>query len=459
MKLPEVSYARSGDLAIAYQVIGEGPIDLVFARGFAGDLVSTWEQPLLVRHIEALSSFSRVLMLDKRGSGLSDRVREVPTLETRMDDYRAVMDDAGSEQAMFWIGTEGARLAALFAATYPERTLGLALINPTARSLRTDEYPWAPTDEEWRRTLAEVRGGWGRRDYLERLLLELAPTKANDDEFRDWFVWHMRRSFSPGAALAFFRMMMASDVTDVLSAVRVPTLILYGADQVDPARYFADRIAGAELEEIPGLTGEAGYTWLDSATHDLAVGLLRDFAARLRPRGEPERVLVTLLFVDMVGSTERAASIGDRAWREELAAYHALVRREVARFRGREIDDAGDGFLVSFDGPARAVRCARVLSEAAHRSGLEVRAGIHTGECEVHGQKLAGIAVHIGARIASLADPGQVLVSNTVKDLVAGSGLEFDDRGEHELKGVPGPWHLYAADRDEESEDRAATRP
>jgi class 3 adenylate cyclase len=450
VRLPEVNYARSGDLAIAYQVIGDGPVDLVFARGFAGDLVSTWEQPLLVRHIEALSSFSRVLMLDKRGSGLSDRVREVPTLETRMDDLRAVMDDAGSDQAMFWIGTEGARLAALFAATYPERTLGLVLINPSARGLRTAEYPWAPTEEQWRRTLVEVRDGWGKRDYLERLLMELAPAGGDDEAFRDWFVWHMRRSLSPGAALAFFRMMMASDVTDVLSAVRVPTLILNGADHVEPARYFADRIAGAEQVEIPGLTGEAGYTWLDDRTHELAIGRIKEFASRLTPRGEPERVLVTLLFIDMVGSTERAASIGDRAWREELGAYHALVRRELARFRGREIDDAGDGFLASFDGPARAVRCGMVVREGARRVGLEVRAGVHTGECEVQGEKLAGIAVHIGARVAGLAGPGQVFVSSTVRDLVAGSGLEFEDRGEHGLKGVPGEWRLYSADRDQD---------
>jgi class 3 adenylate cyclase/pimeloyl-ACP methyl ester carboxylesterase len=441
---PDVHYARSGDVAIAYQVIGEGPVDLVFARGFAGDLGSTWEQPLLVRQVTGLASFTRVLMLDKRGTGLSDRVREVPTLETRMDDLRAVMDDVGSEQAVLWTAQEGVRLAVLFAATYPERTAGLVLLDPSASGARTPDYPWAPTEQEWRTRLAEVREGWGTRDFFERFLREWAPTMADDEAFQEWFVWHMRRSLSPGAALAFFRMMKESDVTDVLPAVRVPTLILYKASEPGPARYFAERMPNCEVAEIPGLVGESAYVWVDDRTHEWTLREIERFVSSLRQRGEPERVLATVLFIDMVASTERAASIGDRAWRETLTRYHALVRRELATFRGREIDVVGDGFLASFDGPARAIRCAVSVRDAVRGEGLEVRAGLHTGECEVHGEKLAGIAVHTGARVAALAAPGEVIVSSTIKDLVAGSGIVFEDRGERELKGVPGEWRIYA---------------
>jgi class 3 adenylate cyclase/pimeloyl-ACP methyl ester carboxylesterase len=443
VKLPEVHYARSGDVAIAYQVVGEGPVDVIFARGFAGDLVSSWEQPLLVKHVEGLAAFSRVLMFDKRGTGLSDGVRQVPTLETRMDDVRAVMDDAGSEQAVLWTGQEGTRLAVLFAATYPERTAGLVLIVPSARGTRSADYPWAPTEEEWRHRLAEIRERWGRRDYLEQLLVELAPTRKDDEAFRDWFVWHMRRSLSPGAALSFFRMMMDSDVTDVLSAVRVPTLIFYSPTEPGPAHYFAEQMGKAELAELPGLEGEAGLSWVDEHLRDVALERMEQFVSALPKPQEQERVLATVLFVDMVGSTEKAASLGDRLWRQALDRFHALVRRELARHRGREIDAAGDGFLASFDGPARAIRCAVAIREAL-RETAPVRAGVHTGECEVQGEKLAGIAVHTGSRIAGLAQPGEVLVSQTVKDLVAGSGIQFEDRGVRELKGVPGEWRLHA---------------
>jgi class 3 adenylate cyclase len=442
--IPEVYYARSGDVSIAYQVVGEGPVDLVFARGFAGDLISTWEQPLLVKHVEGLAKFSRVLMLDKRGTGLSDRVREVPTLESRIDDIRAVMDDVGSERAAVWIGTEGAGLAVLFAATAPERVGGLVLVDPVARGIRSPDYPWARTEEEWRRRLAEVREGWGRRDFLEALLEEMAPAKASDEGFRDWFVWHMRRSLSPGAALALYRTMMESDVTEVLPTVRVPTLIFAKPSNPGPARYFGDRMPNATLEELPGLTGAAAYTWTDDALHDLALRRIERFVSKLTEGAEPERVLATVLFIDLVGSTEKAVSLGDRAWREALAGFQAMVRRELARFRGREIDVAGDGFLASFDGPARAISCAVAVRDAVRAVGLEVRAGLHTGECEVHGDKLAGIAVHTGARIAGQAAPGQVLVSQTVKDLVAGSGLRFDDQGTRRLKGIPDEFRLHA---------------
>ncbi len=442
MQPPEVQYARSGDVAIAYQVVGDGPVDLVFVRGFAGDLLSAWEQPLLVRFITDLAAFARVLMLDKRGTGLSDRVREVPTLETRMDDLRAVMDEAGSEQAVLWTGHEGARLTTLFAATYPERAAGLVLFDPSAKGRRTPDYPWALTKEEWRRRLAEIRDGWGRATFLDALLAEWAPTKRDDPEFRAWFHAHMRRGLSPGSALAFFRMMMDSDVSDVLPAVRVPTVVLSSPAERGPGEYFARRIPGARLVELPSLRGN--YHWVDEEAHEIAMRETERLATAVGPEAAPDRVLATVLFTDIVGSTQRAASLGDAAWRELLAAHHALVRAELSRFRGEEQDSAGDAFFATFDGPARAIQCARAIAAGLRELGLEVRAGLHTGECELAAGKVAGIAVHTGARVAALAGPGEVLVSSTVKDLVAGSGIEFDERGEHKLKGVPGEWRLYA---------------
>jgi len=439
--IPEVHYARSGEVSIAYQVIGDGPVDLVFVRGITGDLLSTWDQRLLIRHVLGLAENGRLLMLDKRGTGLSDRVGGVPTLETRMDDVRAVMDAAGSERAVLWSGMEGSRITTLFAATYPERTSALIVLNPTAKGRPTPDYPWAPSDDDWRQTLREVREGWGEREYFHRLLRSQSPAMADDEGFRAWFVTHMRRSLSPGAAMAFHRMAMEADVADVLPAVRVPTLILYSPEAREPAAYFARHIPDNELRELPTMRGE--YTWVDDATHEATMAAVRDFLAKLNPQGEPDRILATVLFTDIVGSTERAAELGDRGWTDLLAAHHARARTELARYRGREIDTAGDGFLATFDGPARAVRCAQAIVEAVRDLGIEVRAGVHTGEVEVDGDAVRGIAVHIGARVAALADPSQVLVSSTVKDLVAGSGLSFEDAGEHELKGVPDRWRLY----------------
>ena len=442
MEIPDVQYARSGDVAIAYQVVGEGSVDVVYARGMSGDLLSSWDEPLLARHFTDLARFSRLLTLDKRGTGLSDRVREVPTLETRMDDIRAVMDAAGSERAFLWSGHEGTRSAILFAATYPERTTGLVLLEPSVRGTATPDYPWAPTEKEWRGRLAEVRAGWGRRDFFETLLREWVPTMAGDEGFTDWYVEHMRRSLSPGAALSFFRTMMDADVTDVLPAVRVPTLILCKRSERAESTYVAERIPGAELRELSGFVGM--FTWIDDDVHEQTIRETERFVTGVGGLQEPERILTTVLFTDIVGSTERAAQLGDRAWRELIARHHAAVRSEIARFRGREIDTAGDGVFASFDGPARAIACAHAIRRTLGDLGLDIRAGVHTGECELDGGKLRGIAVHIGARVAHQAAPGEVLVSSTVKDLVAGSGLEFEDRGAHELKGVPGEWRLFA---------------
>jgi class 3 adenylate cyclase len=439
---PEVSYARSGDVAIAYQVVGAGPHDLVFVRGTTGDLLSTWEQPLLARHVTDLARSARVLLLDKRGTGLSDRVREVQSIETTMDDVRAVMDAAGSERAALWTGSTSTGIGVLFAATYPERCAGLIIFDPQVKGTRSDDYPWAPTEEEWREQLAAVRAGWGERGYLEELARERAPEVAGDDGFRDWFVWHMRRSLSPGAALTTSRALMELDVRDVLAAVRVPTLVIAHPARPGPAHYTAERIRGAELAELPPLRGI--YSWVDDDAHRATMEATERFVAKLSGRVGAERVLATILFTDIVGSTERAATLGDSAWRQLLERHHAVVRRELARFQGRELDTAGDGFFAAFDGPARAVLAASAIRDSLRALELEVRAGLHTGECEVSDGKVAGIAVSIGARIASLAEPGEILVSSTVKDLVAGSDLRFEARGEHRLKGVPEPWRLFA---------------
>jgi class 3 adenylate cyclase len=439
---PDVSYARSGEVAIAYQLLGTGPPDLVFVRGIAGDLLSTWEQPLLVRHVEGLAAHGRVLMLDKRGTGLSDRVREVQSLETAMDDVRAVMDAVGSENAVLWTGATSTGIGVLFAATYPERCSGLVLFDPRIKGIRSADYPWANTEDEWREQLAKVRAGWGERGYLENLAREWAPEVAADESFRDWFVWHMRRSLSPGAALTSFRAAMELDVSDVLAAVRVPTLVIPRPALPSPGHYTAARIRDAETAELPEFRGL--YTWVDDEAHRATMEATERFVSRLiRPAGS-ERVLATILFTDIVGSTELAARIGDSAWRELVQRHHAIVRGELARFHGRELDTAGDGFFASFDGPARAVQAASAIRDALLPLGIQIRSGLHTGECEVSDGKITGIAVSIGARISSLAAPGEILVSSTVKDLVAGSGLAFEDRGDRQLKGVPDTWRLFA---------------
>lgn len=439
---PDVQYARSGEVAIAYQVFGDGPVDLVFARGFAGDLSTTWEQPLLVRQLESFAAMARVLMLDKRGTGLSDGFREPPTLETRMDDLRLVMDGVGSERALLWSAQDGARLALLFAATYPERTAGLVLYDPHATSRRDDDYPWAPDDDEWRRRLSEARDGWGTVEYFRRLLAEWAPERVGDEAFLGWFVRHMRHSLSPGAALGFLRATMGADVRDVLPAVRVPTLVLAAPGRVEPAVYVSSRIRESELVVLPSVRGV--FTWLDPEAHERAMTETERFMSRVRGASPPERVLATVLFTDIVGSTDWASKLGDRGWRELLERHHAIVRRRLAEFRGDELDTAGDGFLAAFDGPGRAIECALAIVREIPELGLKIRAGVHTGECERLDGKLAGIAVAVGARIAASARPGEVLVSGTVQDLVAGSRLSFDDRGLHELKGVPGMWRLAA---------------
>jgi class 3 adenylate cyclase len=443
MDVPEIHYARSGDVAIAYQAFGDGPIDLVVIRGSLSDLASVWDQPLFVRHVEGLARFARVLMFDKRGMGLSDRLREVPTLEARMDDIRAVMDHAGVERGAFFAAHEGIRLAVLYAASYPERASALVLHEPSVRGRRSTDYPWARSDDDWRVWLRRVADGWGDPGFFATALAEYCPSVAGDAEFGRWYARHMRSSASPGAAVAYQRMVMDGDATAILPMVRVPVLVTHRPASIGPAEFVASRIPGATRFEVPGLVD--GYSWADPAANDLLLAETERFLRAVEVGAEPDAVLGTYLFTDIVGSTERAAALGDAAWQALLERHHALVRQHLARFRGREIGTAGDGFFATFDGPGRAVRCACALRDEIRTLGLEIRAGLHTGEGRLIDGQVAGIAVHTAARVAARAEPGEVLVSSTVRDLVAGSDLAFDDRGSHALKGVPGEWHLFAA--------------
>lgn len=440
---PDVSYARSGDVAIAYQQIGDGDRDIVFARGFTGDLLSTWDQPLLVRHIMGLAKAGRVLLLDRRGTGLSDRTREVPSVESSMDDIRAVMDHAGSEQAVIWTGAAATGVAALFAATYPERVAGLVLFDPRARGTAALDYPWAPTESEQREHLRRIREHWGERAFMEGLARELAPEMADDPEFREWLVWHLRRSLSPGAAVTAARFEAELDLRDALTAVRVPTLLLAHPARPAPAYFIAGKIKDAKVTDLPALRGV--YTWVDDACHDATMTATADFIATLGSATEPRPVLATLMFTDIERSTELVARLGDVDWRKLIERHHSIVRTILAQHAGREMDTAGDGFFASFEGPTRAVLAALEIVDAMGVIGVAERVGLHTGEFEVADGKLAGLGVNIGARIAALAQGGEVLVSRAVKDLVASPDVEFEDRGWHRLKGIPDQFRIYAA--------------
>ncbi len=435
MERPEIEYARSGDVSIAYQVIGDGPIDVLLVP-FLNNLEYAWEHPLWPAVYERLTAFSRVIMFDKRGTGLSDRFSELPTLEVRMDDLRAVLDAVGSERTALLGSMEGNHLAALFAATYPERTSALVLYDPVARFTSAPDYEWGVSPDEWARLVDRVAQEWGTRAFFDDMLDAADPVLGEDEAFRRWYATHFRLAASPGSAAAFYRMMMDTDIRDVLPAIRVPTLVCYREDFRGPSEYVAERIPSARAVEFPGV----GY--FASAPPEVFDEIERFLSGRLVER-EPDRVLLTLLFTDIVGSTELAARLGDRDWRALREKHDAAVRRELEQFRGHEVNTTGDGFLATFDGPARAIRCACAIRDGMEPLGLEVRAGLHTGECELVGNDVAGIAVHTAARVAALAGPGEVLVSSTVKDLVAGSGTEFDHRGDHELKGVPGEWRLF----------------
>lgn len=438
----DVQYARSGEVSIAFQVVGEGPFDVVWTPGALSHLELRWEDENVSRFYRALASFCRLIVFDKRGTGLSDRVSGIADLETRMDDIRAVMDAAGSESAVVCGVSEGGPMALLFAATYPERVRALVTYGSLPRFVRGPNFPWREPKHEY---LAEYEADaerWGSdelaREFLESQGMEVTPEAIRDRARRD------RMAISPGALIQLGRMNSEIDVRPVLPTIRVPTLVLHRREdpiEIEGARWMSEQIPGARFLELPGGPHMPYYgDWQG------VVDAIREFVEPicLESARPYDSVLATILFTDLVGSTERAVELGDRRWRELLEQHHARTRRQLSRFRGIELDTAGDGFFARFDGPARAIRCACAIRDALSELGLEVRAGLHTGECEVLDGKVAGLAVSIGARVANHAKPGQVLVSQTVRDLVAGSGITFSDTGDAELKGVPGRWRLYS---------------
>lgn len=434
----EYRYAKSGDVSIAYVTDGEGPPDIVFAHGFAGNIEIERETPFQRAFHDRVASFSRFILFDRRGTGLSDRPREPATLEARMDDVRAVLDAAESERAVLFGTVEAAAMCTLFAATYPERTLGLILYNAYAKGTWTPDYPWAPTVEEQRRQLEDELRTWGTYENAERSVRAVFASEADNPEFIARWARHNRLSASPNAVATIMRMMADVDVRDVLAAIRVPTLVAHAPGAREEAEYLVARIPGARRFEVSGP---------DVAIYRQTNTLLPEverFVRRLDER-EPETVLATVLFTDIVGSTKKLAELGDAGWRALVERHHALVRQQLSRFRGEEVDTAGDGFFARFDGPIRAVRCAQAIGGSLRELGLDIRAGLHTGECELlSDDDIGGLAVHIAARISSLAGAGEVLVSSTVRDLIVGSDQILTDRGEHQLKGITRSWRVYA---------------
>ena len=440
----EVAYARSGDIRIAYQVVGDGPVDLVLVHGWVCTFQPGWEYPKLAAFYRRLASMGRLILFDKRGTGLSDRVspEHLPDLETRMDDVRAVLDSVGSARAVLVGISEGGPMSALFAATHPERTVALVLMGAFAREMRAPDYDSGVSEDDLRRRLALLdEDDWASaatNDWIGRV----APDVLHDPAALRWYTSYVRRGASPGAAKALRLMNTDIDVRDLLPTIGVPTLVLHRARESwrDGSRFLGEHIPGARVVELPG---NDHIPWEGDA--DASLDEIERFLTGVQDEVEPDRVLATLLFTDIVGSTARAVELGDRAWHDLLTKHHRLVRAQLARFRGREVDMAGDGVFATFDGPARAVRCARAISDGLATLGLTVRAGVHTGEIEQADDAVRGVAVHIGARIAAAAEPGEVLVSSTVRDLVPGSGIAFEERGEHELNGVPGTWRLFTA--------------
>jgi class 3 adenylate cyclase len=448
MEVPETRYARSGDGgSIAYQVVGDGPFDVVFVSGFISHVELVWTVPSRAEMLERLATFSRLILFDKRGTGMSDRVEGAPTLETRMDDVRAVMDAAASARAAIFGVSEGVPMSLLFAASHPERASALVLWGGMARMTWAPDYPLGWTEEKYSREAEADLGLFGTREEAERVV---RISGIEDPVEVRRAAEYYRRSASPGAVKALSEMNREIDVRHVLPTIHVPTLVVHGTeDKAVPfawGSYLAERIPGARLTSF-----RAGHIPTGPATAEIADEIER-FLNQVRETGAWEetaadRVLATVLFTDIVGSTQKAAELGDRAWRELLQQHHALIRRQLVRYHGNELDTAGDGFFARFDGPARAIRCACAITEVVKELGLEVRTGLHAGECELMDGKVGGIAVHIGARVAQEAGPGEVLVSSTVKDLVAGSGIDFRERGTAELKGVPGEWRLFGVER------------
>jgi class 3 adenylate cyclase len=436
-----IRYAKSGNVHIAYRAVGEGPIDLVVVPGWVSHLEANWDEPLVAHFVERLVSFSRLILFDKRGTGLSDPVPldRLPPLEQRMEDLHAVLDAVGSKKSALYGISEGGPMCALFAATYPERTSALVMSGCYAKWIKDVDYPWAPTRAEHEAAFDAYERHWGTPIGINTI----APSVANDESCRNWWARVLRQGASPGAAIALYRMNIEIDIRAVLPTIRVPTLILHRTGDrlinVGNSRYMAEHIPNAKFLELEGVDH---LPWFGNS--DVVLDEVQEFLTGVRPGPVRETTLATVLFVDIVGSTEKASVLGDARWYDLLAGFHDLVKQELERFRGRLINTAGDGVFASFDGPARAIRCACAIRDRSTALGTRVRAGLHTGECEVIDGKVAGIAVHIGARVASHAQPNEVIVSSTVKDLVAGSGLSFSDGRVHTLKGVPGEWRLFS---------------
>jgi class 3 adenylate cyclase len=437
--IPETRYTRSGDVSIAYQVLGSGSLDLIYVMGWVSNVEYFWQEPSMNRFLRRLSSFSRLILFDKRGTGLSDKVANLPTMEQRMDDVRAVMDAVGSEKAALFGVSEGGPMSALFAATYPDRTTALIMYGSYAKRIWSEDYPWAPTPEQRQVFFEAIKNGWGGIVDLETL----APGVKNNERFKQWWAGYLRHSASPADALALAKMNTEIDIRHILPAIHVPTLIIHRTGDLDHSvggsRYMAQQIPNAKFVE---LEGNDHLPWVGNAEkilNEIEIFLTGDLHS-----SDPDRILATCLFTDIVGSTEAAHSLGDEPWRNLLQSHNDVVRNQLVRHKGREIKTTGDGFLATFDGPARAVRCACAIRDEVRHLGIEIRAGLHTGECEIIDDDISGIAVHIAARVMSKAMPGEVLSSSTVKDLVAGSGIQFEKKGLFALKGIPGEWEIYS---------------
>lgn len=437
---PETKFTQSGDVSIAYQVVGEGPFDLLIVPGFISHLEAAWENPAYARFLERLASFSRLIQFDKRGTGLSDRVTGIPTLDERSDDVRAVLDAVGSTRTALFGISEGGPMSVVFAATHPQRTSGLILYGSIAKGSWAPDYPWGgrveADFEEW---LAGWRREWGKPYGLE----DWAPSVAGDPQFRQWWAKYLRLGASPSAVITLFRMNRQIDVRPILPVIRMPTLVLHRAGDrtinVGQGRYLAEHIPGAKLTELPG---EDHLWWVGDSN---AIGdEIEEFLTGERRPVEADRALMTVLFTDIVGSTKRAAELGDRRWRDLLASHNAMVQSEIARFRGNPVRSTGDGILATFDSPGRAIDCALVLGRDLRGLGLPIRAGLHTGEVQLMGKDIEGIAIHIAARVLEKAAEDEVWASRTVKDLVVGSNFKFTESGTYQLKGVAGDWPLYS---------------
>lgn len=444
MNVPETKFTQNGEISIAYQVVGNGPLDLVIVPGFVSHLEQAWEDPSYSRFLMQLASFSRLILFDKRGTGLSDRIGGIPTLEERMDDVRAVMDSVDSQQAALFGISEGGPMSVLFAATYPERATALVLYGSIAKGSRAPDYPWGGGDLEDEGTKAWLEGWrteWGGAYEIETW----APSMADDEVFQQWWAKYLRLSASPSAVIKVFEMNKGIDIRDILPSIQIPTIVLHRtgdqAVEIEQGQYLSKNIPGAKFLE---LSGEDHLWWVGDS--ESIVNAIQEFLTGEQPPMEIDRVLATVLFTDIVDSTKRTAEMGDSRWKDVLDTHNAVMVKEINRFRGRAIRSTGDGYLAVFDGPGRAIRCGTAVRNELGQHGIEIRTGLHTGEIDLMGDDVGGIAVNIAARVLAEAADNEVWVSRTVKDLVVGSGFTFAERGTYRLKGVPGEWSLYSAE-------------